>query len=172
VIGGEEIVRPAVAADDMMQAFAYKHLVPARELRIVLADSGRFRAGANVPKPPPAGRRVYQSPAAVVGEQPAKIPVGGLAEVQVRGPWSGGRGDLQLELSDPPEGIVIDKVSWLDRSVAITLRGDVDKAKSGLKGNLIAYAFQKRTETNKEGKTREYRSFMGPLPAIPFEIVK
>ncbi|MCU0981801.1 MAG: hypothetical protein MUF25_21840, partial [Pirellulaceae bacterium] len=107
-----------------------------------------------------------------VSEQPAKIPVGGLAEVQVRGHWSGGRGDLQLELSDPPEGVVIDKVTWLDRSVSILLRGDMERAKLGLKGNLIAYAFQKRTETNKEGKTREYRSFMGPLPAIPFEIVK
>ena len=171
-IGGEEVVRPAVAADDMMQAFAYKHLVPAQDLRVVLADSGRFRPGANVPKPPPAGRRSYQSPSAVLSEQPAKIPAGGTAEVQVRGPWSGGRGDMQLELSDPPEGIVIDKVAWQDRSVTITLRSDAEKAKPGLRGNLIANAFQKRTETNKEGKTREYRSFMGPLPAIPFEVVK
>ena len=52
------------------------------------------------------------------------------------------------------------------------LRGDAEKAKPGLKGNLIANGFQKRTATSKEGKTREYRTFLGPLPAIPFEVVE
>jgi len=155
-----------------MQAFAYKHLVPAQGLRVIVADSGRFRAGANVSRPPPAGRRFYQSPSTVLSEQPARIPAGGTAEVQVRSSLSGARGNLQLELSDPPEGIAIDKVAWQDRTVTITLRSDAEKAKPGLRGNLIANAFQKRTETNREGKTREYRAFMGPLPAIPFEVVK
>jgi hypothetical protein len=172
LIGSEEVVRTAVAADDMMQAFAYKHLVPAGSLRVVLADSGRFRPGASVRKPPPEGRRFHQSPSSVVSEQPAKIPAGGTAEVQIRGPWQGGRDEMQLELSDPPDGIVVDKVAWQDRTVTLTLRSDAEKAKPGLRGNLIANAFQKRTETNKEGKTREYRSFMGPLTAIPFEVVK
>ena len=40
-----------------------------------------------------------------------------------------------------------------------------------LKGNLIANAFQRRKESNKEGRTREFRSFLGPLPAVPFEVV-
>jgi hypothetical protein len=109
---------------------------------------------------------------AILSELPAKIPVGGFGEVQIRGPWSAGGGDLQLELSDPPAGVVIDKVSWQDRIASIALRGEADKAKPGLRGNLIVNVFQTRTETNKEGKTREYRTFRGPLPAIPFEIVQ
>jgi hypothetical protein len=52
------------------------------------------------------------------------------------------------------------------------LRSDAEKAKPGLKGNLIANAFQKSTETNKAGKTRDTRLSLGTLPAIPFEIVK
>ena len=82
------------------------------------------------------------------------------------------RSEIQIELSDPPEGITVGSVSRTDRGVALSLKGDAAKAKPGLKGNLIANVFQKRTETNKEGKTREYRTFMGPLPAIPFEVVK
>jgi hypothetical protein len=172
-IDGAEVVHEAVPADDMMQAFAYKHLVPAQDLKLVLTDRPRFQASTGSPaQPRPAGRRVFESPQAILSELPAKIPVGGFGEVQIRGPWSAGGGDLQLELSDPPAGVVIDKVSWQDRIASIALRGEADKAKPGLRGNLIVNVFQTRTETNKEGKTREYRTFRGPLPAIPFEIVQ
>jgi hypothetical protein len=171
-INGEEVVREAVAADDMMQAFFYRHLVPAEGLKLVLADSGRFRPEGPRPLPPPEQRRNYQPQSAILSEQPVKIPAGGTAEVQVRGPWWGDQSQRQLELSDPPEGIVIASVAWQERIVTITLRADAEKAKPPLRGNLIANAFVNRTETNKEGKTREYRSFMGVLPAIPFEVVK
>ena len=177
-IAGEEVVRTASGADDMMQAFAYKHLVPAKELKLVRTDRPRFQAAAvrraesSSARTPPAGRRVFQSPMTLLGEEPAKIPLGGTAEVQVRLPWVGDRSEVQIELSDPPEGIAIDKVSRIGRDVTIMLRGDAGKAKPGLKGNLIANAFQKGTQTTKDGKTREYRSFMGPMPAIPFEVVK
>jgi len=170
-INGEEVVREAVAADDMMQAFFYRHLVPAEGLKLVLADSGRFRRDGPRPLPPPEQRRNYQPQSAVLSEQPVKIPAGGTAEVQLRGPW-GGWGEVELELSDPPEGIVIDKLASQDRVLTITLRADAEKAKPPLRGNLIVNTFRTRKETNKEGKTREYRSFYGPLPAIPFEVVK
>lgn len=79
---------------------------------------------------------------------------------------------MELELSDPPEGITIDEVDWQDRMVTITLCSDAEKTKPGLRGNLIVNTFRRRTETNPEGRAREYRSFMGVLPAIPFEVVK
>jgi hypothetical protein len=164
-IAGEEVVRAAVPADDMMQAFAYKHLVPAADLILVLPGSGRR------PKRP-EDPRSFQSPLRLLSEQPIRIPAGGHAEVQAYAPWSADGGEIQFELSDPPQGIVIAKVSRADRTATIVLLGDAAKAPPGLKGNLIANVFQKRTETNKEGKTREYRSFLGPLPAIPFEVVK
>ena len=52
------------------------------------------------------------------------------------------------------------------------LRGDAAKAKPKLKGNLMANAFLQTTVTDKDGKTREVRNFIGPLPALPFEVVK
>jgi len=164
-IAGEEVVRAAVPADDMMQAFAYRHLVPAHELTLLLPGSNR-RAKR------PADPRSFQGPLRLLSEQPIRIPAGGDAQVRAYAPWSPDRGEIQIELSDPPEGIAADLVSCVDRTATIALHGDAEKAKPGLKGNLIANVFQMRTQTNNEGKTREYRSFLGPLPALPFEVVK
>jgi hypothetical protein len=168
VIAGQEVVRTAVPADDMVQAFAYKHLVPAEDLEVVVWDWTKpptsKAPAADTPRPP------YQSPIALLGDQPVKIPAGGTVELRVTIPAR--EGEIQVELSDPPDGISIDSVSRFDKGAAILLRGDGEKAKPGLKGNLIANASQQRTLTDRSGKTREYRAMLGTLPAIPFEVVK
>jgi hypothetical protein len=83
------VVHAVVPADDMMQAFAYRHLVPAKDLQV-------FAAGGWPRNQGPAGRglggnarwrgaaagRPFQSPVTLLGEQPVKLPVGGTAEVQ------------------------------------------------------------------------------------------
>ena len=56
-IDGREIVHPAVPAEDMMQAFAYRHLVPARELRVAVS-----------------GRWMSKAPVKILSESPVKIP--------------------------------------------------------------------------------------------------
>ncbi len=177
-IDGEEVVRTAVPADDTMQAFFYKHLVPANDLRLVRMDRPRFPKPGDrqadrgrLPPMPPPGRRTFETPMGILSEQPVKIPAGGTAEVQVR-TWTDAKSQVEIELSDPPEGIAVDRVSRIDKGVAVVLRGDAAKATPGLRGNLIANAFRRGTETTKEGKTREFRYLQGPLPAIPFEIVK
>ncbi|MGO8751924.1 MAG: PPC domain-containing protein [Thermoguttaceae bacterium] len=168
-IGGKEVLRTAVAADDMMQAFAYRHLVPAKDLTLVLGGRPRL---AGTRKISPWERRHFQGPMTLLSEPPVRIPTGGTAEVRVQMPGAGARGDVQIELSDPPEGITVDMVSRIERGVAVVLRSDAAKAKPGLAGNLIANAFQNRTDTTKDGKIRAYRALLGPLPALPFEVVK
>jgi hypothetical protein len=168
VIAGQDVVRTAVPADDMMQAFAYKHLVPAEDLEVVVWDWTRPPASkapaANTPRPP------YKSPIAVLGDPPVKIPAGGTVELRAVIPAR--EGEIQVELSDPPEGITIDSVSRFDEGAAVLLRCDAEKAGPGLKGNLIANASQQRTLTDGNGKTRQYRAVLGTLPAIPFEVVE
>jgi hypothetical protein len=164
-IDGQQVVRTAVPADDMMQAFIYRHLVPANELTLLLPGSGRR------PKRP-RDPRSFRAPLRLLSEPPTEIPAGGEAEVQAYVPWLPDRGEIQVELSDPPEGIAVDLRSCVDRTATIVLAGDAEKAKPGVKGNLIVNGFQNRTQTDKEGKTRQYRSFLGPLPAIPFEVVE
>jgi hypothetical protein len=46
VIQGREIVRPAIPADDMMQAFIYQHLVPAKDLKVTVIGRGKPKAPA------------------------------------------------------------------------------------------------------------------------------
>jgi hypothetical protein len=173
MIDGKEVVRQAVPAEEMTQAFFYKHLVPARDFTLVPEDRFRFReeaaraAAANKPGP----RRDFQHPMDILSPQPVKIPVGGAVEVQVRFGWSR-TGQPQVDLSDPPEGISVDRVSWTEKGIAVVLRADAQQAKPGLKGNLMANAFLQSTVTEKDGKTREVRNLIGPMPAMPFEIVK
>jgi hypothetical protein len=177
MIDGKEVVRQAVPAEEMTQAFFYKHLVPARDFTLVPEDRFRFReeaaraAAAKKPANKPAPRRDFQHPMNILGQQPVKIPVGGTVEVQVRMGWSR-NGQPQVDLSDPPEGISVDRVSWIEKGIAVVLRADAQKAKPGLKGNIMANAFLQSTVTEKDGKTREVRNLIGPMPAMPFEIVK
>jgi hypothetical protein len=176
LIHGKEVVHRAVPAEVMTQAFFYKHVVPANDLILVPEDRGRFREEAaraakeNKPFPPPGARRSFQQAMEILSEQPVRIPVGGTVEVQVRMSWSRD-GQIQVELSDPPEGITVDRAAWTERGLALVLRGDAAKTQPGLKGNLMAHAFLQTTVTEQDGKTREARNAIGPLPALPFEVV-
>jgi hypothetical protein len=177
MIDGKEVVRQAVPAEEMTQAFFYKHLVPAGDFTLVPEDRFQFRqeaaraAAANKPANKPAPRRDFQHPMDILSRQPVEIPVDGAVEVQVRVYWSH-NGQPQVDLSDPPEGITVDRVSWNEKGIAVVFRADAQRAKPGLKGNLMANAFLQSTVTEKDGKTREVRNLIGPMPAIPFEIVK
>jgi hypothetical protein len=42
IIGGDAVVHPIVPAEDMMQAFAYRHLVPSESLEVAVVRRGRF----------------------------------------------------------------------------------------------------------------------------------
>jgi len=170
-IGGREVVHAAVPADDMMQAFAYTHLVPAEELTLLCVDrASSTAAGRGAERR--ATRSGFRSSITLVDDRPVRIPAGGTVEVRVNIPATSSPNPIQVELSNPPVGIGIDKVSPFDKGVVLLLRGEAGKARPGLKGNLIAVASQQRSVTQKDGKKHEYRSVMGTLPAIPFEVVQ
>jgi hypothetical protein len=156
VIQGHAVVHPAVPAEDMMQAFAYRHLVPAQELAV--AVSGRFMNRMSLK---------------ILSSLPVRIPAGGTARVRVATPTSAFVNRFQLELSEPPEGITLGKVSASDEGAEIELRSDAAKAKPGLKGNLIVNVLQGRIAAAKKNKKQpnQRRTAVGALPAIPFEIV-
>ncbi len=42
IVAGDAVTRPAVPAEDMMQAFAYRHLVPSENLEIAVLGRGKF----------------------------------------------------------------------------------------------------------------------------------
>jgi hypothetical protein len=152
-IAGQSVVRPVVPADDLMQAFFYRHLVPAQEMQVSVVGGFRSKGGPRILSP-----------------SQVSIPVGGTASVQIA-MWSGGFTDkAQFELTDPPEGISIKSCTPTKGGVEIILQSDATKAKSGTKGNLILSAFAGKSGTQPgkaaAGRTRKIAS----LPALPFEI--
>lgn len=157
IIRGAAVFHPAVPADDMMQAFAYRHLVPAKEMLVAVS-----------------GRWTFKSPVKISGEMPVKIPAGGTAQIRIVSPSGSIEDRFQLELNEPPDGIVISKVSPTDEGAEIVFRADAEKVKPGLKGNLIVNIFGGRN-FGPAGKQKQQpaqrRTMAGSLPAIPFEIV-
>lgn len=154
-IDGREVAHAAVPAEDMIQAFEYRHLVPAQELLAAVTARGMRALGK------------------ILGETPVKIPSGGTARVRVEAP-ARAIARVDLRLFSPPEGITIQDVNAVDDGVEIVLHGDADKAKPGLKGNLIVVATAKKpTKPAKppRGKKGDRNAPLATLPAIPFEVV-
>ncbi|MGP8244855.1 MAG: PPC domain-containing protein [Bryobacteraceae bacterium] len=158
-IGGRQVTRQAVPADDRMQAFFYRHLVPAQELKVAVRRGGPLRASARIVSP-----------------EPLKLPSGGAVklEVEVPLPPNSPIGRLQYQLSDPPDGVTLAGVAGVRNGAEIVLRCDASKAKPGLKGNLIVTVSGERAAPVVKGKPQANRQRvpLGTLPAIPFEIVR
>lgn len=158
-IQGRELRKTAVPAEDMMQAFAYRHLVPAKDLRVTVMR-----------------RSAFMAPAKVIGEQALKIPNGETARLQVRLPLPPKNPfeRIHFELSDPPEGLSLRETVSVQGGTALVLQCDAAKAKEGSKGNLIVNILGERTFPAAVGRPQasQQRIPLGTLPAIPFEIVK
>lgn len=164
-VQGRELVHKAVPADDRMQAFLYRHLVPAKELKLVVSD-GR-------PPKPPEKKEVKSAPPTPA--VPAnKIPAGGTARVQAKFANNTYVGTLQLELVEPPEGITIKSFTPTRDGAEIVFQTDATKVKPGQKGELIVDAFtvkKTRSATGNREATTE-RISLGKLSPILFEITK
>jgi hypothetical protein len=176
-IDGKPAVRQAVPAEDMMQAFAYRHLVVAKNLEATVSGGGG-RAGGRVPP-------------RVLSPTPVKIASGKTAGVRVSLPASTPFGEMIFELSEPPDGMTIKGVSPAAGGSEILLQADAAKVKPGLKGNLIVNIFMlpkpppstapatsPATGAGTAPATRpanpqanQRRLPMGTFPAIPFEVV-
>jgi len=147
-IGGKTVRRDVVPSEDMMQAFLYRHLVPAKEFIIAITKPERISLEVDIPP-----------------DRSLKIPIGGSVRLVVRRtPHSGRGGHVRLELEDPPKGISMDP-SGLARGKKKTLvvfHADDKEVKPGLRGNLIL-----------RGKVGQNRPrIVCRAPAIPFEIVE
>ena len=180
-LNGRTVVHDAVPAEEMMQAFAYQHLVPADELRISVSGRGATRI-----------------PATVVSAQPVRIPAGGTARVRVTLPpaWLTFE-NVKFELSEPPDGITLRDASIDASPVAsrppgaggvpaaglqrgggppgaqFVLQADAAQIMPGLRGNLIVTVSGERPGRGaQQVATARRRVPMGTLPAIAFEIVR
>lgn len=156
-IRGREVIRAAVPAEDMMQAFAYRHLVTAQDWFAVVTSvgGGRFT--------PPVLRGAVNQGVRVRSGAVTRVPLPGL------GGWMADQ--VKLELSEPPEGLAIERVSREEGGVQLLLKADAKKIKPGMKGNLIVEGYLERSFSRPGGQGNIARIPLGTLPAIPFEVV-
>lgn len=139
------VYRIATPAEDMMQAFAYQHLVPARELVMLAATRG-------------IGLRTSESKIELAPDSQAIVHLRsvGLRSTDI----------LQVELLDPPPGIRIVSTKPTFDGIKVTLACDARATPSA--GNLIFAGSYLRSGENERNRSR--RSQIGCSPAIPFEI--
>ncbi|HUW60066.1 MAG TPA: hypothetical protein VMZ06_03585 [Candidatus Bathyarchaeia archaeon] len=149
-INGEDVAREAVPADDLMQAFAYRHLVPAQDLLVAVAK-----------------RRAAQ-PVRIGSMLPVRITPGGTAAVTVTTAQGPRLSQVQLQLNDPPKGLALGDVSVVDEGLSFAINADA-AAEPGCEDNLIVDAYLKPGE---QAKPDAKPTFIGILPAIPFQITK
>jgi hypothetical protein len=154
-IQGREVAHVAVPAENMMQAFEYRHLVPAEELDVAVS-----------------GRSTLRSSAKLLGKSPVKIPAGGTAKIRIGVSPRTLIGKFQVALRKPPAGIAIEKVSTSREGVEIVLQSDAAKVKPGLRGSLAIVAVP--TQPADPGKAKQQaaqRTSLPTLPPVSFEIV-
>lgn len=152
-IGGQTVTRPAIAAENMMQAFAYHHLVPAQHLMATIRRGYGISTQLDLPR----GERVH-------------IPAGGTAQVSfsTRAMPSA---KIRLELSEPPAGVTLQDVTHTPNGVTLTLKADEKHV--GYADNIIVEAFTEAAASGQTGPAAQKQTpSVGFLPAIPFQIDK
>jgi len=155
IIGGKSVRRPAVPAEDMMQAFLWRHLVPAEQL-ILKRLPRRW-------KRPPMRRDTHS---------PVELVPGGSAQVSFRSAARRVEKSLELEVSKGPEGLVVKDVAPMAGGVDVLVEADSQKLKPGDRGNLILEAYVLRDIKDKNGELtgKKRRVSWGTIPAIPYKI--
>lgn len=153
-VSGGVVRHVAAPADDMMQAFIYRHLTPSQELLVHVM-----------------GSRWKGKPVALSGMTPVRVPSGGSAEVRVTTPPFPEMGDIQLALVDPPPGISLGDITAQADGLSFALNAD-NTAKAGAADNMIVEAYL-NPSVEADGKAkRKQRTSLGVLPAIPIRVVE
>ena len=151
------IVRPAIPAENMMQAFIWYHLVPVDNWSVVVSGRPGARMPLNVMLPsqritlPTEGERLLHA-----------IPVSKNTPID----------QLHIELNEAPEGVSASIVADPMGSAAIKLQIAPDSLQPDTQGNLLMSVYKEFTPapTEADPAPKPRRTDYGFLPAIPFEV--
>ena len=156
-IDGQTVSHTALPAEDMMQAFLYRHLVPSQELMVAVI-----------------GRRRRIPSIDLVGDSPVRVPRKGTVLVRFRAPRRPKLREVHFELSEPPKGVSLQDVTFVPGGLELWLKADGDAPKAGFADNLIVEAFADVPWGKRDGQKprRKRRISLGVLPAIPFVVAQ
>ena len=166
---GRTLIRPVVPAEDRMQAFLYRHLVPAHEFLVSVKPS---KMSVLITK---------------ADDDPVRMPMGDTVTVDFQSPRKLKLDQFQLELASAPDGLSLGEISRTRRGFSLAFNVDRKTATLGVEDNLIVEAFIEREFNKKSGKGAQNekaaakgkgknkgkrRISLGVLPAIPVQIVR
>ena len=158
MVGGKLVEHAAAPAEDMMQAFFYRHLVPSKELAVTVSGQQRWFM-----------RDAFR----IISPTPVKLSPGGIARVRMTAPPGNFSERFRLELDNAPEGISLTNVSATATGLELAFAGDATKLKAGTMGNLICEVVQKNQvpagKSKKAGNLSKRNSLI-TLPAIPYTV--
>ncbi len=149
--GDHEIVRPVAPADDMMQAFAYRHLVPCETMLAMV--SGTVRGSIRLDS-----------------KNPVRIVPGKETAVRFITGFGGGLPRAEVDLAEGPEGVSLKAVNNTRSGIEVVVAADAEKAKPGTAGNLI-FGLTAKGMLAGNRKANAGSTVVASLPAVPFEIV-
>ena len=157
---GKTIRRTAVAADKVMQAFLWRHILPAQDLLLDVREQWQ---------PVPDMTRI--------GKRAAVIPVGGRVPVKMRidGPFRVPEDDRYLlRIDQPPQGFSIDQDSIHTGSDewSFDLVSDSSAEPTPFGGNLIVQIVRDYAPRRADGtrSRKRLQTPVGYLPAIPIQV--
>ncbi len=158
--GGRTLVRIAVPAEDVMQAFLWRHLLPAHEL-----------VGAVIP----AGFRF--PPLEPVSDATVEIAPGRTVPIRVRVPPLAERHPLHFVLKDPPAGLALERWTLANGELTLHLAAGAEAKPTGRVENLIVEVYVAAPEGAGDAKKKKkpegprLKFLAGTLPAIPCRVV-
>ena len=164
IIGETQVERPAVPAEDMMQAFLWRFLVPQRE----------FLVAIDGPRPIPTAWHPLVAGVSLATPAPLRIPLGGTARIVLRapatlpGPPNTPLDTVRFHLASRPRGLALCASEATADGIVLTIGVDRNMALPGDASHLILEA----TAPGADPRDNAARLSLGVLPAIPFEIVK
>ena len=155
----QPLVRPAVPAENMMQAFIWYHLVPVDDWNIIINS-----------------RQAVQAPFEMAQfDKAALVPLGSRLLVPARATASDVvPEELRVELVEPPPGTSAEVITDEKGRFAVQISTDAEEAPAGWRGNLLLRAFRESTPAPTEANPAPspVRTDYGLLPAFPVEIAK
>jgi hypothetical protein len=152
-IGGQDVHHGAQPCEDRMQAFAYRHLVPADEFLCLARRGGRAAL-------PPWRHH----------EEPIELRLGGSTQVIVADA-AGPRpvpDNVAFVTREPPAGITIASAGPTKAGYSLTLAAERRDDLRRLRGNLIVDVVR----ASGPGRQANRSQVLATLPAIPFTVVE
>jgi hypothetical protein len=154
-VAGKTIRATARPADNVMQAFLYRHLVPAAELLYVVRKQKW---------PLPAMK--------LAAAGPIVITPGSTTAVRIRTRRRKGLDLFRLRLDSPPEGLSVGgRIKRVADGLEFEIKASEGIKSTGARQNLIVQVLRGFTPKKKDGKPAKKRYWpVIFLPAIPIEI--